>query len=186
MSGFVYFIECGGRVKIGYSTNPKRRLATIQTSAPFPCTILATLVGTKDDEQRLHAAFGALRRTGEWFERSGDLDGLLREAAKGNLTAATEALCRVEVPDAPLPEPGAFAPVFALLGGIDGVSKAIGVPYGTANAMKRRDSIGTDHWGKLVAALKGAGSALSMDDVLLMSLATSRRSKVKPSQEAAA
>jgi len=68
--GKVYLI--GNRqaniLKIGYSTDLKQRLATLQTSSPFELTILASLTGTMETEQSMLKNFKSLRLKGEWFK----------------------------------------------------------------------------------------------------------------------
>lgn len=67
MKGFVYFLRCGDFVKIGYSTDPQRRLRYLQTATPFSFEILGAHVGTRQHEQQLHKIFAPLRHRHEWF-----------------------------------------------------------------------------------------------------------------------
>jgi hypothetical protein len=68
--GFVYIIHAVGtnRVKIGYSLEPERRLADLQTSSPFPLVLIGSRDGTPDLEQILHQHLSEYRCVGEWFE----------------------------------------------------------------------------------------------------------------------
>jgi hypothetical protein len=66
--GHVYFIRFGQRVKIGFTTNWRRRLSAL----PYD-EILALMPGTMLDEKRCHAAFAHLRDVGEWFRVAPDL-----------------------------------------------------------------------------------------------------------------
>lgn len=68
--GFVYFIQAdiGSDIKIGFSTDPCRRMADLQTAASRPLNLLATIPGTVQNEKELHAQFSAHRTVGEWFK----------------------------------------------------------------------------------------------------------------------
>lgn len=68
--GHVYFIQMGedGPIKIGYSLDPEKRLATLQTSSPEPLSLLVTIKGGKTLEKSLHDRFAAHHKRGEWYE----------------------------------------------------------------------------------------------------------------------
>lgn len=69
-AGFVYFIQDavhGGKIKIGFSTNPARRVESIQSVNPNMMKVLGTLPGSERMERELHKRFKRLRRHGEWF-----------------------------------------------------------------------------------------------------------------------
>lgn len=55
-------------VKIGVSTNPKGRCASIQTGCPFPVSILWLAEGNGRREDALHEYFTDRRVQGEWFK----------------------------------------------------------------------------------------------------------------------
>ncbi|MCF3935051.1 GIY-YIG nuclease family protein [Acuticoccus sp. M5D2P5] len=67
MSGFIYAIECAGRIKIGFSTDPSKRLVQIATDWPFPPTLLGFWDGTMEEERLAHLRLKAHRVHGEWF-----------------------------------------------------------------------------------------------------------------------
>lgn len=76
---YVYFIDGGGRVKIGYSLNPGERKAQLQTASANELRVLKRLgFETKDDaayfERWLHGLFDAYKVRGEWFEFPDGLD----------------------------------------------------------------------------------------------------------------
>jgi len=81
----VYFIQCEGFVKIGYSHSPIRRLDAIQTSNPFACRLLGTVAGGSAVELELHQALAEHRHVGEWFRLTPEvraiIDGLLQGAS---------------------------------------------------------------------------------------------------------
>lgn len=73
MTGYVYFIQAfsGGPIKIGYSENPKARLASIQTSHYERLDLVGVVRAERRLEQRLHEDLSEWRLSGEWFEDSG-------------------------------------------------------------------------------------------------------------------
>jgi hypothetical protein len=68
MTGFVYFIQCGERVKIGWSRDPKKRLVKIQCDNGAPCILLGAVAGTLDQEAEIHDLLRPWRLSGEWFD----------------------------------------------------------------------------------------------------------------------
>lgn len=46
-TGFIYFLYCAGRIKIGYATEVADRMAQIATHCPFPIRLLLTIFGAK-------------------------------------------------------------------------------------------------------------------------------------------
>ncbi len=78
--GLIYFIRCGendgeegGWIKIGWSTDVKKRLATLQTAHHERLIVLTTFKGTRADERELHAEFLMYKERGEWFEPGSEL-----------------------------------------------------------------------------------------------------------------
>ncbi|MHA6684466.1 Cro/CI family transcriptional regulator [Mesorhizobium sp. A556] len=67
MMGFVYAVECGQRIKIGFSNQPELRFSKIASDAPFPCRLLGYWRGSRADEIAVHRKFSELRVHGEWF-----------------------------------------------------------------------------------------------------------------------
>lgn len=67
--GFVYLIvEKGGRYgKIGYSVNPQKRIAEVQTGNPRPLKLFGTIPGTEETERALHAKYIKDNALQEWF-----------------------------------------------------------------------------------------------------------------------
>lgn len=65
----IYFItnESQTTVKIGYSSDPKRRLGSIQTGQFEKLLLFGTAPGTKKVEKHLHELFKKFRIRGEWF-----------------------------------------------------------------------------------------------------------------------
>ncbi|MEU0752016.1 GIY-YIG nuclease family protein [Streptomyces albogriseolus] len=67
----VYFLANGGRVKIGYTTNLRSRLASLALRSD---AVLLVLHGGPELERALHARFSAYRNDStEWFELSPEI-----------------------------------------------------------------------------------------------------------------
>ncbi len=77
--GYVYFIRAGseGGIKIGFSTQPPRRLASLQTSNHEELKLIGSFRGTTADERELHQRFCHLKIRGEWFEPAEELTDLI-------------------------------------------------------------------------------------------------------------
>lgn len=71
----VYFIKniVTGRIKIGFSNTPTKRLKELQTGNDNKLVLIKTIVGGKDKEASLHEMFSHLRSNGEWFEPDDEL-----------------------------------------------------------------------------------------------------------------
>lgn len=71
--GYVYLITealPGGALryaKIGYSVNPKKRVAELQTGNPRTLVLLYMMPGTEEDERRMHREFASDNVLAEWF-----------------------------------------------------------------------------------------------------------------------
>ncbi len=68
----LYFIAAGGRLKIGRSQDPFKRVLAIQTGNPEPCRVLLAvdLENAATIEAILHARLSYAKREGEWFDVS--------------------------------------------------------------------------------------------------------------------
>ncbi len=83
----VYFIRAGkgGPVKIGYTTNLKRRFLDIGQGIPDEPILEATLPGGRELELKLHQALAEHRRRNEWFNPTQEVNGVVVLAAKHGL-----------------------------------------------------------------------------------------------------
>lgn len=81
-TGFVYILRDKDQVKIGFSKNPRNRIATLQNNSGRALRVAACIPGTLEDEQRLHARFSTYRIHGEWFAAVGDLREFLRNPSR--------------------------------------------------------------------------------------------------------
>jgi hypothetical protein len=77
----IYFIECSGRIKIGFSENPTARFRKINVEAPFHCELLGVVDGDRKTEAKLHSQWAYLRCHGEWFAASKELRVWIQENA---------------------------------------------------------------------------------------------------------
>jgi hypothetical protein len=73
--GFVYFIETEDRayVKIGFSMDVRKRLATLQIAYPCVFRLLGWMPGDLKTEKRLHHTLAQHRHNGEWFRNNKDV-----------------------------------------------------------------------------------------------------------------
>jgi len=80
--GYIYVVECGEHVKIGYSTDPRGRISNLRVSTPLDLIVLSTVEGTIEDERSLHQRFHKYRAKGEWFKREGELAEWIEEECR--------------------------------------------------------------------------------------------------------
>lgn len=65
---FVYFIQAGGFVKIGWTMgSPERRALAGQIFCPHQFFLMGAIPGGKEEELWWHTTFEALHVRGEWF-----------------------------------------------------------------------------------------------------------------------
>lgn len=65
--GKVYFVECAGRVKIGFSTDVNARLRQLSTGSALTFNFISAVDGSKSFERAIHKALAEHRSHGEWF-----------------------------------------------------------------------------------------------------------------------
>lgn len=85
---FLYVIESANNtVKVGFSSNPEARLATLQTGSGFPLSLayVAACSSPEAVERRAHELLARHRLQGEWFDCTAD-------AAVGALNMAAHQL----------------------------------------------------------------------------------------------
>lgn len=75
----IYFIECQGAVKIGFSKNPRHRLVKLATDSPFPCSLMGVVEGCIKVERALHIKFSEFRIRGEWFKFTREIDIFIQQ-----------------------------------------------------------------------------------------------------------
>lgn len=71
----IYFIadQAAARVKIGFSADPWRRFAKVQSDCPGELELLLVVEGDTADEAAFHARFALDRVRGEWFRLSTEI-----------------------------------------------------------------------------------------------------------------
>lgn len=75
----VYFVRCGGFIKIGLATNVRKRLLCLQTHSPHEMTLLMDSHGSVAVEREYHKRFATNHHKNEWFRLEGDLLVYLRD-----------------------------------------------------------------------------------------------------------
>ena len=91
---YVYFLAPigGGRIKIGSSVQPTRRLVAIASWSPVPLEIVTTAPGTGRDEMHIHGLLKEAWSHSEWFEPSSALLDLIEHVRRtGELPAYAKA-----------------------------------------------------------------------------------------------
>ena len=83
MTGKVYFIAAPGRIKIGYTRQPERRLRDLQNADMEQLTTLAVIEGTRKTERALHERLIHERLKGEWFVDCENVRRAMAEAISG-------------------------------------------------------------------------------------------------------
>ena len=78
----IYFIRCGGFVKIGVSRDPSRRIRDMVTGNPHDMELLHTAPGDIAVERRLHEKFRTQHHHHEWFRYEGELAAWLDAQAR--------------------------------------------------------------------------------------------------------
>lgn len=90
-NGFVYVIgpeENATVVKIGFATNIKDRLATLQTSTHYTLKVIAVFKATIEKEKEIHRLFASDHIRGEWFNRSEAIDAFVATIKTSDAIAA--------------------------------------------------------------------------------------------------
>lgn len=100
-SGSVYFIECGGSIKVGFSTDVAARMQALATSAPSALTLIASIDGSFALEHAIHKYLRAHRVKGEWFDDCQPV----REAIAALVNSGPSSIGYVEPCRAKIPEP---------------------------------------------------------------------------------
>jgi hypothetical protein len=77
----VYFAQadCGGLIKIGFASDPVRRVKALQQHCPCLLRLLVVAPGGPRLEAELHRKFDRLRVRGEWFRPAPELLRLIEQ-----------------------------------------------------------------------------------------------------------
>lgn len=91
MKGKVYFVGAPGRIKIGYTRQPEKRLAQLQSVDMETLASIAVIPGTRELERRLHSMAAPHHLRGEWFSDCADVRDLIQRAVAGEFPIDDEA-----------------------------------------------------------------------------------------------
>jgi len=100
---YVYFIKVEGKdtFKVGYTeNNPYQRLASLQTSCPFPISVYGLIETDKPRklEAILHRQFEASKTTGEWFSIPVEtVNAILIKHKKGSLVTRKKVKINLDI-----------------------------------------------------------------------------------------
>lgn len=86
-AGFVYFMLAGEFVKIGFSTDPLKRLPRVQWGCPLLVTLAAAHPAAQHVERDYHLRFAshAVPWAREWFRLEGDLAEYVAHLCRGGI-----------------------------------------------------------------------------------------------------
>lgn len=76
---YLYGLAGAGKVKLGRSREPDKRIEAIRRNSPVALDVLAIVPETHVSEKEAHEYWGALRQHGEWFEGTDELKAWLAE-----------------------------------------------------------------------------------------------------------
>lgn len=79
MMGKVYFIECAGRIKIGFTADVKSRIKGLSTGSAHDLTVIAAIDGSVHLERAIHRILKAHRQRGEWFDDCPAVRGMISD-----------------------------------------------------------------------------------------------------------
>jgi hypothetical protein len=75
----IYFVKQEDYVKIGYASNPAKRISSLQVNIPVKLVVLLIIDGGIKDEQLLHKKFLNNAKRGEWFYISPEIEKFIQE-----------------------------------------------------------------------------------------------------------
>jgi hypothetical protein len=70
MTGFVYAMVSGNKVKFGWSAKPKLRVSKVRSDTPSAVVLVGYIIGTREQESEIHQLLSPWRVFGEWFSLS--------------------------------------------------------------------------------------------------------------------
>lgn len=76
---YLYFIQCADVVKIGVASYPQDRMKRLQTGAPAPLVLLASIPKAGHREAECHKRLAHLHVHGEWFRYTSEVNDLIGE-----------------------------------------------------------------------------------------------------------
>lgn len=180
MSGFVYFIRCNDRVKIGYSAEPAKRVSELSTGAAYPLALVAAIAGDARQERLLHRVLSAQRVHREWFAFSGPIPDLIEAIGRGGVTDAMTALEYLGHDPTPavVRDARPFDEVFAIWPSVEAMATDLGVGMNTAQGMRARGTIAVAHWPRLWELPAAKAKGLTADILYAKYMAVRRARRV--------
>jgi len=97
--GKVYFIEAPGRIKIGYTRQPEKRLRSLQNGDMESLKPIAVIDGSRFLEKALHGVAAPYHLRGEWFRDCSEVRQIISDALTGKFPNKAE-MTTTEAPDA--------------------------------------------------------------------------------------
>lgn len=93
----IYFITARdvGRVKIGFSEEPRSRFMKMRTDSPMPLHLERICEGSKADERALHLRFSDHRLNGEWFAIAPEIEAHMATLPVANTTKREKSLLQI-------------------------------------------------------------------------------------------
>ena len=136
----VYVIQAGdsGPVKIGLAHDVMKRVYTLQTAHHATLRLLRVFPGGKRVERELHQRFRSAHIRGEWFALSAE-----------DVAAITSV--ETSEPNAP------HRALIDALGGVAGLSVALGVAPNTVATWRKRSRISARWWGEVIELARARG-----------------------------
>ena len=79
--GFIYFVEMdeADYMKVGFTTDPYGRVASLQTGNPYKLRCYATFPAKRRDEKAVHALLKEFKHEREWFYPGDEIDKLVED-----------------------------------------------------------------------------------------------------------
>jgi len=153
-SAHLYFIRAAdgsGHVKIGRSSNPEKRLSSLNGGSPVRLTIAAVAHGWGEYERRFHALFARVRCHGEWFLPDPEIDSVILAIQQNSfdLTLLPAAIGESRGADGSAPVRLAKS-LLDELGSYTEVAAKIGVAPGVVATWRSRNAIPRSAWPDLM------------------------------------
>lgn len=121
----IYFVQHGdgGPIKVGTTTNLKRRIEALQNASPENLKLLATIDGGPNEEKILHSIMREERLRGEWFNPSSLVLSIVKKAKETPSILEAEVMAR----SAMIITGNKVAALAEILGGKSAMARACGV-----------------------------------------------------------
>lgn len=101
MTEKVYFVGAPGRIKIGFTRKPEKRLLALRRADMEELEVLAIVDGSRSDENGLHKMLADHRLRGEWFHDNDIVRDTMARFIAGEIRFAKP----VDIEDQPRPSP---------------------------------------------------------------------------------